>query len=139
MALVDEKRFEEASRIARELARIDPASPLFAAFEGKMLEHRGLLGEAAGAYRRAVELSPDAARHHFVLALAEHSLANAGRADDVTLSADALEALCVFPWPGNVRQLLGVLGRALSLLPDGGKLRAEHLPGEVRSWPMRGT
>jgi DNA-binding NtrC family response regulator len=63
---------------------------------------------------------------------------NAGK----RLGPDALQALLAHPFPGNVRELRNLIGRA-ALLADGDVIRAEHLglpatPVETRSggdWP----
>jgi len=47
-------------------------------------------------------------------------------------SNDALEALTAYDWPGNVRELRNAIDRAL-VLCRGDEIRAEHLPGAVRS------
>jgi len=58
---------------------------------------------------------------------------------DVTWSMDAdyFEALTLYPWPYNVRELVAVLGRARVELPQGGTLRFEHLPDQLRTPPAR--
>lgn len=50
------------------------------------------------------------------------------------ISPDALGELCTYSWPGNVRQLKGVLQAALNL-SDGKTVRPEHLrlPGQKRA------
>jgi DNA-binding NtrC family response regulator len=47
----------------------------------------------------------------------------------------AMEVLCRYDWPGNVRQLRNVIERALILHPLIKELRAEHLPPELRQAP----
>jgi len=47
----------------------------------------------------------------------------------------AMEMLCRYDWPGNVRQLRNVIERALILHPLIKELRAEHLPPEIRQAP----
>ena len=47
------------------------------------------------------------------------------------LSADALQALMAYPWPGNIRQLGNVLRLALTLAEDEAEITCEHLPEEV--------
>jgi DNA-binding NtrC family response regulator len=49
------------------------------------------------------------------------------------LSADALEALQAFPWPGNIRQLHNVVQLAL-LFSNGPELLRQHLPPLVREY-----
>jgi len=57
--------------------------------------------------------------------LAAHFLALLGR-PDVSLAADAGEALRCHPWPGNVRELRSVMERAV-LAAEDGVIRSRHL------------
>jgi DNA-binding NtrC family response regulator len=45
----------------------------------------------------------------------------------VVLSARALEWMCAYPWPGNIRELRNMMERAVLLSHDG-VIRLEHLP-----------
>jgi two-component system response regulator AtoC len=47
---------------------------------------------------------------------------------------DAMEVLCNYSWPGNIRELENVVERAV-LFCDAQKVRAEDLPPEVRGGP----
>jgi DNA-binding NtrC family response regulator len=47
------------------------------------------------------------------------------------LTRSARDALALYSWPGNLRELVGVLEEALSLA-DGGTLRVEHLPAHLQ-------
>jgi len=47
------------------------------------------------------------------------------------LTRSAQDALALYDWPGNLRELVGVLEESLSLA-DGGTLRVEHLPSHVQ-------
>jgi DNA-binding NtrC family response regulator len=47
----------------------------------------------------------------------------------VTISAEALQALTTYDWPGNVRQLRNVIGRAAVLSES--EITLEHLPPEM--------
>ncbi len=47
------------------------------------------------------------------------------------VTADAVRALCHYPWRGNIRELSNVLERAL-ILADNGRIDVEHLPSDVR-------
>lgn len=61
--------------------------------------------------------------------LLEKQRVQSGRA--LMLSDRARETLCVYPWPGNIRELESVVERA-SLLCDGQPIDLEHLPGSIR-------
>ncbi|HYD52889.1 MAG TPA: sigma-54 dependent transcriptional regulator [Gemmatimonadaceae bacterium] len=45
---------------------------------------------------------------------------------------EALDRLCRYPWPGNIRELRNVLERVLLLASDADAIRLVHLPPEVR-------
>lgn len=49
----------------------------------------------------------------------------------VIISAEAMVHLQNYSWPGNVRELRNIIERALILI-QGGEIRPEHLPGEIR-------
>jgi len=59
--------------------------------------------------------------------LIKHILNTLG-APNVDISAQALELLRKYPWPGNIRELRNVLERAL-LLAKGKTLAVDHFPG----------
>lgn len=51
----------------------------------------------------------------------------------VELSPDAMEILKKYAWPGNIRELEAVLGRAaMQVASSGGCIEVQHLPPEVR-------
>ena len=52
-----------------------------------------------------------------------------GRTNPPTFSAEALELMKRYPWPGNIRELRNVVERAL-LLSSGQTITAAHLPVE---------
>ncbi len=54
---------------------------------------------------------------------------------EITLSAEALEALVRHGWPGNVRQLKNVLESTVIFHP-GGEVAADQLPPEIREASM---
>jgi len=47
------------------------------------------------------------------------------------VTSRAMDALCAYTWPGNIRELLHALERAM-LFCDGDQLEIGHLPQEVR-------
>ena len=50
-----------------------------------------------------------------------------------TISADGLERMLSYGWPGNVREIRNVLERALILAQGKSEIAVEHLPGEFRA------
>ena len=66
--------------------------------------------------------------HHF---LAQQ---NERRGSDYTLSDEAVEVLCGYPYPGNVRELENLVER-LVVLADGPLIGVEDLPEKVRATP----
>ena len=50
-----------------------------------------------------------------------------------TISADGLERMLGYSWPGNVREIRNVLERALILAQGKPEISVEHLPGEFRA------
>ena len=49
---------------------------------------------------------------------------------DVSLSAQALEAICAFDWPGNVRELSNLVERLMVVKPHG-TIELDDLPAEI--------
>ncbi len=47
------------------------------------------------------------------------------------LSGDAAEALALYDWPFNVRELVSAIRKAIVLLPTGGLIEPKHLPPEL--------
>jgi two-component system response regulator AtoC len=52
-----------------------------------------------------------------------------GRTEPITVSAEAMECLMGYSWPGNIRELRNVIERAV-VLCDGPAIEPEHLPLE---------
>jgi DNA-binding NtrC family response regulator len=50
-----------------------------------------------------------------------------------SISADGLERMLSYNWPGNVREIRNVLERALILAQGKPEISVEHLPGEFRA------
>jgi DNA-binding NtrC family response regulator len=50
-----------------------------------------------------------------------------------TITADGLERMLGYTWPGNVREIRNVLERALILAQGKPEIAVEHLPGEFRA------
>jgi DNA-binding NtrC family response regulator len=92
---------------------------------------------AAGTFRRdlyyrintfPIELPALRQRRQDVPLLCEVMLRNSGK----TVGGEALEALCRYDFPGNVRELRNILDRAV-LLSDGPVIELQHLPAHVRA------
>jgi DNA-binding NtrC family response regulator len=62
--------------------------------------------------------------------LARHLLIDVGGTTPPELEAQALDALCAYSWPGNVRQLKNCLERAV-ILSNNGRITINELPPEV--------
>jgi len=61
-----------------------------------------------------------------------------GVREGVTLSAAAEEKLLAYAWPGNFRQLAGVVRAMLALAGPGESLSVEDLPAEINAQPVLG-
>jgi DNA-binding NtrC family response regulator len=79
-----------------------------------------------------IELPPLRDRREDIPALAEHFLARYGRemAKPVRLSAEVLDRLTHYRWPGNIRELQNILERAV-VLCEGEQLTVADLPREI--------
>jgi transcriptional regulator with GAF, ATPase, and Fis domain len=80
-----------------------------------------------------IVLPPLRKRPDDILLLAQHFLEQR-TAGTVMLGLDAREALLAHAWRGNVRELQHAIHRA-STFAEGGIIRAEHLPFDIRSAP----
>ena len=81
-----------------------------------------------------IDLPPLRRRREDIVDLAEHYLAQARQEIDtqvVSIAPEAMEQLQAYDFPGNVRELVNILHRAL-LLCDANVLAPRHLPVEVR-------
>jgi DNA-binding NtrC family response regulator len=65
-----------------------------------------------------------------VRALAER-LAREAQREPLRFSDDAMEFLTIFPWPGNIRQLVNELRRLMALTEPGGVVMPDHLSSEI--------
>jgi transcriptional regulator of acetoin/glycerol metabolism len=54
-----------------------------------------------------------------------------GVGDALEMDSDAFQCLCAYGWPGNMRELRNVV-RAARAICEGGLVRLQDLPGEVR-------
>ncbi len=77
-----------------------------------------------------LHVPPLRTRREDVPLLADHLLGRHRRFRPLVVEPEALEALCTFDWPGNVRQLERVLERALALAP-GARIELSDLPEEI--------
>lgn len=96
-------------------------------------------------YRVAVvtqELPPLRSRVEDISLLARFflaRLAEQGGAAPLDIDEDALDALRLYPFPGNVRELANILERAAVFCPPGGSIGLSHLPPEVCEAVLRPT
>ena len=73
-------------------------------------------------------------RREDILALAKHFLAkenNASSRKVADINPEVLSLFDVYSWPGNIRELEGIIGRAV-LLAEEGEILPDHLPEDVR-------
>jgi transcriptional regulator with PAS, ATPase and Fis domain len=77
-----------------------------------------------------VYVPPLRARREDVPLLVEHFTARHRRVRHLSVSPSAIEALTLYDWPGNVRQLARVLERAVALSPHP-VITAADLPAEI--------
>jgi serine/threonine-protein kinase PknK len=69
-------------------------------------------------------------RHGDIPLLVRHFVERHGEGRNVAIDNEALELLCRYPWPGNVRQLENEIRRALVLSED--RITSAQLSDEVR-------
>ncbi len=75
-----------------------------------------------------IDVPPLRERLSDIAGLCEHFLARMGKSSPrKSLSAAALDKLCLHDWPGNVRELSNVLERASILAEDSPSIRAEDI------------
>jgi DNA-binding NtrC family response regulator len=89
-----------------------------------------------------LEMPPLRRRTGDVPLLAEHFIRKICRAEGIPkklLTREALERLCVHPWPGNVRQLENTVEMAVVLSGDRPALGAGDFPLPVGEWPRGET
>lgn len=92
-------------------------------------------------YRCAVlecRVAPLRERRRDLSALVEYFLARAPEAQPPEVAAEALELLCAYAWPGNIRELENCLSQAL-VYASGARIEQEHLPERVRRAPRGAT
>jgi NtrC-family two-component system response regulator AlgB len=79
-----------------------------------------------------LKLIPLRERPEDIPLLLQHFLEKFAKGNTVDLSTDAMKALRVYRWSGNVRELEHVIERSV-LLAQGGIIELSHLPEEVRT------
>ncbi|MGE0448896.1 MAG: sigma-54-dependent transcriptional regulator [Vicinamibacterales bacterium] len=85
----------------------------------------------------SIQLPPLRERKDDIPLLVQHFLRKYGEENhkpDLEIAADALDVLSDYDWPRNVRELEGVLERAV-VLTTGSKIEAELIPEHVRRAP----
>lgn len=78
-----------------------------------------------------IRLLPLRERPDDLLAVVAHVVATHGGGRPLRLTGDFFEALTLYPWPGNFRQLVSVVRRALVLAAPDEPLDLPHLPERV--------
>jgi transcriptional regulator with PAS, ATPase and Fis domain len=130
-------------RVLQDMAveRVGGAAPRQVDVRVIAATNRSLEGEVHGGrfrldlyYRLAgveIVIAPLRERREDIAPLASHFLDLHRSARHLVLSGPALDALIVYDWPGNVRQLARVLERAVALAP-GPDVAVDDLPADVR-------
>jgi len=67
-----------------------------------------------------------------IFSIVEHTLGQQEGGCPHELSGDVFEALALYKWPFNVRELISVVQGASLMSPGGGRLALEHLPPDLR-------
>jgi transcriptional regulator with AAA-type ATPase domain len=83
----------------------------------------------------AVRLPPLRARRADVLPLFSHLLVELGQGRAPSMESDFAERLCMHDWPFNVRELVLLAKRLLTLHGSEVTLRAQHLPERIAGGP----
>jgi len=84
-----------------------------------------------------VHIPPLRERRQDIVALLDHFLAAANRAQDrevAGFSPEVIEVLSAYPWPGNVRELANLVERLVAL-KETGPVETADLPQELQSAP----
>jgi transcriptional regulator with GAF, ATPase, and Fis domain len=79
----------------------------------------------------SLTLPPLSKRENFFKEVVPQVLQSRGHRAKPLLTRSARDALALYSWPGNLRELVGVLEEALSLA-GGDTLRVEHLPAHLQ-------
>jgi DNA-binding NtrC family response regulator len=125
----------------REIERVGDSQPIKVDVRLLCATHRDLKSLVAEGRFRAdlyfrlnvFPLRVPALREHpqDVASLAERLLSRLRGGEGPRLSAEALEALAAYPWPGNVREFQNVLEYG-ALRAGGSEIGIAHLPADVR-------
>jgi transcriptional regulator with AAA-type ATPase domain len=83
----------------------------------------------------SVRLPPLRARREDVLPLFSHLLEEIGQGRAPSMESDFAESLCMHDWPFNVRELVLLAKRLLTLHGSEVTLRAQHLPERIAGGP----
>ncbi|WP_177169893.1 sigma-54 interaction domain-containing protein [Ectothiorhodospira marina] len=81
-----------------------------------------------------VDIPPLRERREDIIALAEHFLEEAGGAHQLPLARSVAELLTDYQFPGNVRELKNIIGRA-AILAGPGPVLPEHIAFQSRQGP----
>ncbi len=78
-----------------------------------------------------LRIPPLCQRREDIPIIARHILA--AQKPQVRIAPEAMERMQEYPWPGNIRELKGVLERAFSIM-DGSEITVDVLPFELRTF-----
>ena len=81
-----------------------------------------------------IKLPPLRERKEDIHSLAEHFIKKYSPGENIEISADALNLMNDYNWPGNIRELENVIKRALVLAKDK-VIKPDYFPSEINSNP----
>ena len=79
-----------------------------------------------------IQVPPLRDRPEDIVSIFQHVMEQHGKGRAYEMSGDYIEALVLFEWPANVRELISLVRRGMVILKEGGRLELDHLPRAMR-------